>query len=85
MGYLEDDLGKLWQNFLYLDCFNINLSKKLLKKYESNLKVKINRNNIIISTIYRIIYRCYTMKNISNEYLNKTLKIIDLLLSEEVF
>ena len=62
-----------------------NLSKKLLKKYESNLKVKINRNNIIISTIYRIIYRCYTMKNISNEYLNKTLKIIDLLLSEEVF
>lgn len=85
MGYLEDDLGKMWQNFLYLDYFNIDLSKKLIKKYESILNIKVNKNNIIISTIYRIIYRCYSMKDISKEYLSKTFKIIDLLLNEEVF
>ena len=80
VGNLEDDLGKFWQNILYLENISEEDITKLENIYENNLGRKINHNNLIISTVYRIIYRYYSMienkEDTPDEYLEKTKKIL---------
>lgn len=79
VGYKEDDLGKLFQNILYL-----NLDKEFLERlisiYENELGEKVNRDNLLISVIFRLMYRYYSfVKNKEDnieEYKIKTEKIL---------
>lgn len=88
IGCKEDDLGKLWQNILYLDNINIDDLKEFRIIYENILKDNININNLIISCVYRIIYRYYYMiknrEEISDDYLDKTKKVLEKVLMREV-
>ena len=79
VGYLEDDLGKLFQNFLYLDLSDNEL-KELISIYEKELEQKVNRNNLLLSIVFRIMYRYYGFINNNEgnkkEYKEETEKIL---------
>ena len=59
VGYLEDDLGKLFQNILYLDLSEQEI-QELIKVYEQELGQRINQRNLLVSIIFRIIYRYHS-------------------------
>lgn len=62
VGYLEDDLGKLFQNILYLDLSD-NEIEELINIYEKELGRKVNRKNLLLSIVFRIMYRYYGFIN----------------------
>ena len=62
VGYLEDDLGKIFQNILYLDLTKDEIYE-LIKAYERELNYKINIDNLILSIVFRIIYRYFCFVN----------------------
>ena len=88
LGYLEDDLGKLWQNILYLENINSNELNKLKKIYENVSNQHIDENSLTTSIVYRIIYRYFcavdNKENYESNYLDKTKKIIRKVISKEV-
>ena len=79
IGYLEDDLGKLFQNILYLDLTDEEL-EELIKVYEQELGQKVNRKNLLVSILFRIMYRYFGfVKNKEGnieEYKGKTEQIL---------
>ena len=58
VGYKEDDLGKLFQNILYLD-IDDKFLEELINTYESELGEKINKKNLLVSIVFRLLYRYY--------------------------
>jgi len=83
VGYLEDDLGKLFQNILYLDLTGDKLNELILA-YEKELGQKINRDNLLLSIIFRIMYRYFGFVNNNEgnkeEYKEKTERILQKIL-----
>ena len=79
VGYIEDDLGKLFQNILYLNLSDEELNE-LIKIYEQELGNKINNDNLVLSIVFRIMYRYFCFVNNCegniNEYKNQTEKIL---------
>lgn len=79
IGYLEDDLGKLFQNILYLN-LNDNELEDLINIYEKELGKKVNRKNLLLSIVFRMMYRYYNFINNNEgnkeEYRIRTEKIL---------
>ena len=88
VGYLEDDLGKFWQNLLYLDGINIETLGQLLQIYEETLCQNISLDNLLIGAGYRVLYRYFCMINnnepITEDYNAKTKKIMTKIINREV-
>lgn len=79
VGYLEDDLGKLFQNILYLNLSDEEV-EELINIYEKELGSKVNKKNLLLSVVYRIMYRyyCFINNNEGNkeEYKEQTERIL---------
>lgn len=88
IGYLEDDLGKLMQNILYLENISTEELKRLKEIYEKTSNRSIDENSLVISIVYRIIYRYFcsvnNKENCENNYLDKTKKVLEKVISKEV-
>ena len=80
---MEDDLGKLFQNILYLDLTGDKLNELILA-YEKELGQKTNRDNLLLSIIFRIMYRYFGFVNNNEgnkeEYKEKTERILQKIL-----
>ena len=79
IGYLEDDLGKFFQNVVYLKNITDVDIYNLIHLYNQNSLTKISMKNLKTSIIYRIIYRYFCALNenaINEEYKNQTQKIL---------
>lgn len=79
-SYLEDDLGKFFQNLLTAKNREIAELEEFLHIYETRSQIKLSRKNIYISIIYRITYRYFSKitieKNKDTEYEQKIKEII---------
>ena len=79
VGYLEDDLGKLFQNILYLNLSEQEI-QELIRIYEEELGQRINQRNLLVSIVFRILYRyyCFVKNNEGDikEYKGQTEKIL---------
>lgn len=86
IGYLEDDLGKLFQNILYLGLSDSEL-EELINIYENELGKKVNRKNLLLSVVFRMMYRYFGFVNNNEgnkkEYKEKTEKILQRLLGDK--
>lgn len=58
-SYIEDDLGKLFQNLLCVHNFTINTIEELIWRYKEKMNIFISDKNIYISILYRTVYRYY--------------------------
>lgn len=58
-SYLEDDLGKVFQNLMGSKGYSIEDVYSLIEMYENHTGIKLSRKNICISTIYRLLDRYF--------------------------
>lgn len=56
LGLFEDDLGKLFQNYLTSELCDINMIRELLAVYQEKVDYKVDVKEVYISCIYRILY-----------------------------
>lgn len=65
-SYIEEDLGKLFQNLLCAHNFKIDTIEELIGRYKEKMNIFISDKNIYISILYRTVYRYYIEYKESN-------------------
>lgn len=87
IGYVEDDIGKLFQNVVYFGVTEEEL-RDLIFIYEQELGDKINRKNLLVSLVFRMMYRyvCFVNNKEGNvrDYKEKTEKLLQEIIREQI-